>query len=61
MIIFQNEILNLEKIAHFEIFIFIQQWLTQNMWYIGATICIFKYKLQKTPLKFSFIWKNEND
>jgi hypothetical protein len=29
------------KFAHFEKFIFIQQWLTQNMWYIEANIWIF--------------------
>jgi len=29
------------------------------MWYIGATICIFNYKLQKTPLKKNHMkkWK----
>jgi hypothetical protein len=48
------------KFAHFEKFIFIQQWLTQNMWYIGATICIFNNKLQKISFKNSFIRKNEN-
>jgi hypothetical protein len=60
MINFQNETLNLEKFTHFEIFIFMQQLLTQNMWYIGATIYIFNYKLQNNSLKISFIWKNEN-
>jgi hypothetical protein len=29
---------NLEKSTPFEIFIFIQQWLTHNMWYIGVTL-----------------------
>jgi hypothetical protein len=32
---------NLTKFAHFEIFIFIQQWLTQNMWYILRQIYVF--------------------
>jgi len=32
--------------------------LTQNMWYVGLTICIFNKKLQKISLKISFIWKN---
>ncbi len=36
---FQNEMQNLTKFTHFENFIFIQQWLTQNMWSIGATTC----------------------
>jgi hypothetical protein len=42
---FQDETQNLAKHTHFEKFIFIQQWLTQNMWYIGAIICIFNIKL----------------
>ncbi len=33
------------KFTHFEIFIFIQQWLTQNMWSIGPTISILDNKL----------------
>jgi len=33
------------------------KWLTQNMWYTTATICIFNNKLQKISLKNSFIWK----
>ncbi len=59
MINFQNEMQNLAKFTHIEKFIFIQQWLTQNMWSIGATICIFDSKLQKISFKNSFIWKNE--
>jgi hypothetical protein len=47
------------EFTHFEIFIFIQKWLTKNMWYIGATICIFNNKLQKISLKNSFTWKSE--
>jgi hypothetical protein len=50
---------NLAKFIHFEKFIFLQQWLTQNMWSIGATICIFNNKLQKISLKNSFICKGE--
>jgi hypothetical protein len=50
---------NLANFTHFEKFIFTQQWLTQNMWYIGATICIFNNKLQNISFKNSFIWKNE--
>jgi hypothetical protein len=46
MILFQNETQNLAKFAHFEIFIFIEQWIIQNIWYIEITICIFN-KLQK--------------
>jgi len=33
------------KFAKFEKLILIQQWLTNNTWYIGATICIFNNKL----------------
>ncbi len=44
---FQDETQNLTKYTHFEKFIFIQQWLTQNMWSIGPIICIFNNKLQK--------------
>jgi hypothetical protein len=47
------------KSTHFKIFIFIQQWYTQNMWYIRATICIFNNKLQNISFKNSFTWKNE--
>jgi hypothetical protein len=55
----KNEMQNLTKFTHFEKFIFIQKWLTQNMWYIGATICISNNKLQKISLKNYFIWKSE--
>jgi hypothetical protein len=48
-----------EKFTHFEKLIFIQKWLTQNMWSIGATICIFNDTLKKTSFKNSFIWKSE--
>jgi hypothetical protein len=50
---------DLAKFTHFEIFIFIQQWLTQNMWYIEATMCIFSNKLQKISFKKKIMWKNE--
>jgi len=59
MINFQDETQNLTKFTHFEKFIFIQQWLTQNMWSIGAIVCIFNNKLQKISLKKNFIWKSE--
>jgi hypothetical protein len=49
---------NLAKSTHFEKTIFIQQWLTQNMWNIKATICIFNNKLQKISFKNSFIQKS---
>jgi hypothetical protein len=38
---------NWAEFTHFEKFIFVQQWLTQNMWSIEATIFIFNKKLQK--------------
>ncbi len=50
---------NLAKFTHFEKFIFIQKWLAKNMWYIGATICIFTNMLEKVSFKNSFIWKSE--
>jgi hypothetical protein len=59
MINFQEEMQNLEKFTHFEKFILIQQWLTQSMWSIGATMCIFSNKLQKISFKNSFIWKSD--
>jgi hypothetical protein len=59
MINFQDEMQNLVEFTHFEIFIIIQQWLTQNMWSIRANICIFNNKLQNISFKNSFIWKNE--
>jgi hypothetical protein len=33
--------------------------LTQNMWSIGAIICIFNNNLQKISFKKKFKWKNE--
>jgi hypothetical protein len=39
------------KICTFLKFMFIQQWPTQNMWHIGATICTFNHKLQKISYK----------
>jgi len=48
-----------QNFQKFEKFISIQQWLTQNMWSIGVTICIFNNKLQKISFKNSFIWKSE--
>jgi hypothetical protein len=48
---------NLIELTHFEIFIYIQQWLTKNMWSIGSTMCIFNNKFQKISFKNSFIWK----
>jgi len=59
MIKFQNEMQNLVEFTHFDKFIFIQQWLTQNMWSIAEILCIFNNKLQKNSFKKHFIWKNE--
>jgi hypothetical protein len=57
----QDEMQNWIEFTNFEIFIFIQQWLTQNMWSIREKICIFNNKLQKISLKniYIYIWKNE--
>jgi hypothetical protein len=55
---FSNEMQNQAKLTHFEKF---QQWITQNMWYIGAIICIFNNKLQNISFKYSFIWKSIKD
>jgi hypothetical protein len=51
MINFQDEVQNLAKFTHFEKNIFIRQWLPQNMWFSGATMCILNKKLQKISLK----------
>jgi hypothetical protein len=59
MIKFQDETQNLTKSTNFENFIFIQQWLIQNMWSTGATICILNKNLQKILFKKNFIWKSE--
>jgi hypothetical protein len=51
---------NLPNLAHFEKFIFIQQWLTQNMWSIETIICIFNKKNTKHSIqKFLYTkkWK----
>jgi hypothetical protein len=61
MINFQSEMYFVTKSTHFEKSIFIQEWLTQNMWSIGKPICIFKNKLQTISLKNTFIWNIEND
>jgi hypothetical protein len=61
MINFQDETQNLANCTHFKKFIFIQQWLKQNMWCIGVTICISNNKLQNISLKNPFIWKSEKD
>jgi len=39
------------RITHFEKFIFINKWLPQDVWSIGATTCIFNNKLQNISLK----------
>jgi hypothetical protein len=51
--------MQISEFTHFEKFIFIQQWLTKNMWSIEATIFNFDKRLQKNSFKNSFIWKNE--
>jgi hypothetical protein len=51
MINFQDEMQNMVEFTHFEKFIFIQQWLTQNMWSIGENISIYNNKLQKISFK----------
>jgi len=59
MIYFQDYTQNLANFTHIEKLIFIQQWLTQNMWSMGENICIFNNKLQKISFKKNFIWKSE--
>jgi len=51
----------LAKSTHFEKFIFIQQCLTQTMWYIRATICIFNNKLENIHSKILSYKKMKND
>ncbi len=50
---------NLAKFSHFEKFILLQQLLTKNKGYIGATICIFKNKLERFHSKSPLYEKNE--
>jgi len=52
---------NLAKFTHFEIFIFIQDWLTQNILSIGATICIFNSKMQRFHSKIISYEKMKKD
>jgi hypothetical protein len=59
MINFQDETQNLAKCAHFDKFIFIKKWLSQNMSSIGGII--FNNKLQNISFKISFIWKSGKD
>jgi hypothetical protein len=59
MIDFLDEMQNLAKSTHFEIFIFIQHWLIQNMWSIEETIFISNNKLQKIYSKKISYRKNE--
>jgi len=54
MIKFQDEMQNLTKFTHFEKFIFVQQWLTQNVWLIGAAICIFDKQVEKYFIQKNF-------
>jgi len=54
---FQGEIQNLIKFTHFEKFLFIQKWLTKNMWSIGATICFFYKKVAKDFIQKFFHMK----
>ncbi len=61
MINFQDKMQNLVEFTHFVKFIFIQQWLTQNMWFNAVTIGILNSKLQKISFKKNFIWKNEKE
>jgi hypothetical protein len=60
MVIFKDETQNFANFTYFEKIIFIQQWLTQNMWYIEKITCIFNNKLKKKSLK-KIIWKSEKD
>jgi hypothetical protein len=54
MIFKKDETYNLIKFANFQKFIFIQQWLTQNIYYIETTICIFINKLQNISFQTYF-------
>ncbi len=58
---FSKQNIKYQKIYTFWKLIFIQQWLTQNMWFIGTTMCTFNNKLQKKSFKNSFMWKNGKD
>jgi hypothetical protein len=52
---------NLAKFTQFEKFIYIQQWLTQNMWSIGATVCILITSCKRFHLKILSYEKMKND
>jgi hypothetical protein len=43
---FSKQNAQFDKIYTLEICIFIQQWITQNMWYIESATCIFNNKLK---------------
>ncbi len=58
MINFQNETQNLAKSTHFGKFIFIQQWLMQNMCFIGANTCIFN-NVAKDFIQKKILWKSK--
>ncbi len=61
VIVFQNEMQNLAKLAHSRKFIVIQWRLIQKMWCIGETINIFNNKLQNVLFENSFLCKSEKD
>jgi hypothetical protein len=61
MIFLKGEMYFVRKSTHLEKSIFIQEWLTKNMWSIGKHICIFNNKFQNISLKKTFIRNNEND
>jgi hypothetical protein len=55
------EMQNLANFTHFEKFIFTQKWLTQNMWFIGATIHMFNNKLKNIHSKILSYEKMKKD
>jgi hypothetical protein len=59
MIKFQVKTQNLAKSTHIEDFMFIQQWLTKNMWSIRKLYVFFIATCKNNSFKNSFIWKNE--
>lgn len=60
IIIFQDKTQNLAKFAHFEKFMFVQQWLTQKCDILGQFYVFLKTSC-KDFIKKKFKWKSEKD
>jgi hypothetical protein len=61
MINFRVETQNLTKSTHFEIFIFIQEWLTKNMWSMRRIYVFLIMTCKKIHLNVLSYEKMKND